>query len=294
MKRNVSGTPLKQLVESYDKVKSYPGVLVVIVGHHEHKLLEAISIFDKKAPKSGFKVAVVCNGDYPDKLVSDGMPDYVEAVIYRDNSGWDIAMYAEAVLRYKFDYYWFMNDDIWRIKDGSWLPEFVDKASEPDTGFVAVQAGCPYNFRTSYFGASRLNYLTWLTAIHYGVIKKDSASTWRQGYRARTMNRVPGWVQAKEFELYNMTFTHVCNKKVAWLDNTRHFIDYNARRRKAFLTPPSAVVDLSKPRVNVASVCDIPIEHLWRSRQITREMVIESADRNGYLFPLTAKGNKSA
>lgn len=280
MKENISGSALNQLMECVDPtVQPYPGTLVVIVGHDERKLLHAIDLYNMKRPKISHSLVAVCNGSKQGYISELRLPPTaIGPVIYRPNTGWDIAMYAEAVLRYKFERYWFMNDDIIHIERRRWLKRFEFKMKDPNTGVVAVQAGSPRNFRTTYFGTSRLFFLAWYVTIKCGVLKKTDRCIWRQNKRAKRRKRVEGYVQAKEFELYNLTFARSCGFDFKWMDNSRMFIDENARKRKVFLRDPESVINLSTPRDGIEHFGGITIEDIWANKaKLTVDHIIQAA-----------------
>jgi hypothetical protein len=283
-RQNISGSALDQLKECHDirRVRPHRNTLIVLVGHDEDKILKTLNLYQSKLPSIPHSLVVVCNGSNPNKLPKGVLPENaVGPVIYRPNTGWDIAMYAEAVLRYKFRHYWFMNDDVIRIANGNYLSEFKTKVRRSKVGVVGVQAGSPRNFRTTYFGCSRLFFLAWHVAIHYRVLQKRPDVVKRQDRRAAIKKRVPGYVQAKEFELYNLTFAKVCGFKPQWLRNSSHFIDANANAKSVFRRPAAGRITYDTPREGLASFGDHAMEDLWAGKEeLTIRHIIDIAEKN--------------
>lgn len=257
---------------------SNPGTLIVMVGHDAIKLERSIRIFRLTQPKEHHKMVVICNG--PREMYKDCLPRtaYPEP-FYVENSGWDIAMYAAAVTNFNYENYWFLNDDIARVKDGNWLKDFNDKISEPNVDVVGVQAGSPRNFRTTYFGCSRLFFLVFYVSIHYGVLKKDVRTAYRHSFRARLANRTPGWTGAKDFELYNMCFSHAMDMSVEWLQDHKHFVDNNSLYRSVFLKDPRKRIMLDSWRDGLIGFGDHDISDLWDNQNLTVDHIIECAER---------------
>jgi hypothetical protein len=283
LNENIHGSPLYQLQETYEHkaINPHPGILVVICGHHAKKLEQALNLFEQNKPEGvDYHVAIVCNGT--EKVDEKYFPEHtIGDVIYRENTGWDIAMFAEAVLKYKFKYYWFMNDDIAVIKNGNWLKEFNKKIKMPAACVVGVQAGSPYNYRTSYFGVNRLYFLSWYVTVNYGVLKKKKITKLRHANIQKKRGKVEGYMLAKAFEHWNLNFTHVCGLKPRWLRDFSHLIDDNARcsRGRAFLQNPREVIDPSiGPRKGLLGFGEYLIEDLWSGDNVlTIEHIIEHA-----------------
>lgn len=163
---NSSGSYYDQLADEHcGRSDHYDGTLVVLVGHFADKLERLISLYKSSVDLKSHHCIVAYNGN-PDKIgtVSSVLPhNVIHKIIQVDNTGWDLKMYSRAVLRYAFDQYFFLNDDITVMKPG-WLDEYEDKISKLD--MVGLQGVGHY--RTTYYGMKREAWL----AVYASVMSR--------------------------------------------------------------------------------------------------------------------------
>lgn len=229
-KKNAIGTPLEQLEEQYysKSTKPYPNTLVVIVGHSAPKLAFALSLYMANKPQEEHDLFLAFNGNDIYELV-DRIPEVprncVCEPVVKTNWGWDLGMYAEAVMNYKYDRYFFINDDVIKINGNKWLAEFESEVKR-GCGIVGVQG--QYFIRTTYYGATRTMWLSLVVAILSGCVEFSA-------YRLRRMFprlRNAGAVDAFCFESVNRFFADRCGFKIGWLSHPHTFMDRNCVRYK--------------------------------------------------------------
>lgn len=228
--KNISGNPLEQLEEQYynKSVDAYPGTLVVIVGNNALKLAHTINLYNKIKPPQQHDMVIVYNGGNPRELV-DNIPEVPHNCICEPilipNWGWDVRMYAEAVFNWKYDRYFFMNDDLISVGGNNWLAE-MDREIENGAGVIGVQGH--FFIRTSYYGATRLFWLSMITAILSNCIV-FSAHRLRRIFPY--LHRL-GAIDAFCFEAVGKYFASKCGFGIGWLDSPHNFLDRNCIRYK--------------------------------------------------------------
>lgn len=238
---NVTGNVLEQLEETYytNSIKSYPGTLIVIVGNSAKKLSDTLGLYYSCKPDRPHDVILIFNGQNVHEL-SEFIPEVPDNCICEPivmkNWGWDFGMYYEAVTRFKYDSYFFLNDDVIKVEGNTWLDEF-HQLLNADCGFVGVQGH--HFIRTSYYGATRLFWLTMATAILSNCIE---FSAYRLKRLLPRIKRV-GAIDAFCFEATSKFFADRCGFRIGWLSNPHQFSDRNCIRYSGVC----ATQNLNKP-----------------------------------------------
>lgn len=228
---NTSGSAVEQLeAEYYKTVDHRPGTLVVLVGHFPEKMPRLLDLYKNSVNLDSHDCFVAYNGEGSKKFRKHLPKNCIADLKIVDNYGWDLRMYAEAVMTYAYDRYFFINDDTYRIRRG-WFESFEEKIQECD--LVGVQ-GVPF-IRTSYYGCRRLLWLAIYLAVKSDMIKYD----WRR-VRRFMRNREArhhvlhklGAHYAYQFEGANSWLCKLLGFKQGYIDDPLAMRDRYCRRTK--------------------------------------------------------------